>query len=81
MNPSDMRKRIWTFPSVLLVLVCLGLGASLLESDTKPVESFFTGPGGKKVSLSDRREKNAVVLLFMRGFTGEFACHFCSLQV
>lgn len=80
MNPSGRRKLVMTLPSVLLALACSGLGAAPPENDAKPVEVSFIGPGGKKMKLSDCRGQKAVVLLFMRGFTGEFACHFCSLQ-
>ncbi|GEM_PF-4328693 len=40
----------------------------------------FTNAEGKTVKLSGYRGKKTVVLLFMRGFTGEFACHYCGVQ-
>jgi peroxiredoxin len=44
------------------------------------VDATFTTEAGKTVRLSDWRGKKAVVLLFMRGFTGEYACYHCGVQ-
>ncbi len=44
------------------------------------VDATFTKDDGTKIRLSDWRGKKAVVLLFMRGFTGEFACYYCGQQ-
>jgi len=44
------------------------------------LEAAFTDADGKTVRLSDYRGKQSVVLLFMRGFSGEFACYYCGLQ-
>jgi peroxiredoxin len=49
--------------------------------DDPPPEATFVDASGKSVQLADYRGKQSLVLLFMRGFTGEFACYQCSLQM
>jgi peroxiredoxin len=51
---------------ILVAFLCLAQDAS------------FKTQGGQDVKLSDY--KKPVVVLFMRGFTGEFACYFCGIQ-
>ncbi|MBI1849973.1 MAG: redoxin domain-containing protein [Planctomycetes bacterium] len=61
------------------MLTTLALVFALAQS-SPPVDVTLTSADGKAVKLSDYRGKQPVVLLFMRGFTGEFACFFCSKQ-
>jgi peroxiredoxin len=44
------------------------------------VDATFTTADGKAIHLADWRGKKAVVVLFMRGFTGEYACYHCGVQ-
>ncbi len=53
--------------------------AAALAGDPAP-DAALTTADGKTVHLSDYRGNKAVVLLFMRGFTGEFACYHCGNQ-
>lgn len=62
-----------------LALVAL-LAAGPAQDEKSLPDASFTDAEGKTVKLSDYRGKKAVVLLFMRGFTGEFACHYCGVQ-
>lgn len=45
------------------------------------VDATFTDASGKPVKLSGYRGRSSVVLLFMRGFKGDFACFHCSNQM
>jgi peroxiredoxin len=51
------------------------------KSEETPIDAVLVDAAGKPVHLSDWRGKRALVLLFMRGFTGEFACFHCSHQI
>ncbi|MBI3272674.1 MAG: redoxin domain-containing protein [Planctomycetes bacterium] len=54
------------------------LAAGAVSALAQDVE--FARPGGGTLKLSDYRGKQAVVLLFMRGSAGEFACFHCGRQ-
>lgn len=45
------------------------------------VDATFVDAAGKAVQLADYRGKSSVVLLFMRGFKGDFACFHCNNQM
>src|SRR5262245_34574563 len=76
------------FPATVLVLVTLsGASQALVQDKNAPVVSGSKAPNctfkrsdGSALELSAYRDKKVVVLLFMRGFTGEFACTFCDSQ-
>lgn len=55
------------------------LAAVALAGDPAP-DAALTTADGKTVHVSDYRGKKAVVVLFMRGFTGDFACYYCGNQ-
>jgi peroxiredoxin len=55
---------------VLLVAACLA-----------KEETTFVDASGHSVTLGELRGDRAAVLLFMRGFTGDFACFFCGTQL
>ncbi len=63
----------------LAAVVSLLSGVIALAGDPAPDAALKTADG-KTVHVSDYRGKKAVVLLFMRGFTGEFACFYCGNQ-
>lgn len=63
----------------LAVLVWLLPTAIALASDPAP-DAALTTADGKTVHVSEYRGKKAVVVLFMRGFTGDFACYSCGSQ-
>ena len=44
-------------------------------------ETTFVRPDGSRLQLADLRGKKAVVILFTRGFRGQFACYFCGQQI
>ena len=50
-------------------------------SPDDPVDATFVDASGTRVALSAYRGKQQVVLLFMRGFKGDFACYYCGKQV
>jgi peroxiredoxin len=54
--------------------------ASAEALPTSSLETSFVRPDGSRLELVDLRGKKAVVLLFTRGFRGEFACYFCGQQ-
>lgn len=43
-------------------------------------DAVFVGADGARLSLAKLRQDGPVVLLFMRGFTGDFACFYCGAQ-
>jgi peroxiredoxin len=45
------------------------------------VDATFTDAAGASVKLSDYRGRSSLVLLFMRGFKGDFACFHCGSQL
>ena len=49
--------------------------------DEAALDATLVDAAGKPVKLSEFRGKRTLVLLFMRGFTGEFACFHCSHQI
>jgi len=49
--------------------------------DDVPPEVAFVDAAGSRVNLADYRGKQALVLLFMRGFARDFACYHCSQQM
>lgn len=62
------------------------LGLAPLRAEPPPrvdavVDATFVDAAGKPVRLSDYRGKSSVVLLFMRGFKGDFACFHCGNQM
>lgn len=58
----------------------LVVAAALAAARTSAADAVFTAADGRTVRLSDYQGKQPVVLLFMRGFTGEFACYYCGVQ-
>jgi peroxiredoxin len=70
---------------VLLVTLTATPIASVVAARWKdgetPVDATLVDAAGRPVQLADFRGKRALVLLFMRGFTGEFACFHCSHQI
>lgn len=70
----------------LLAVVSTALATGCGSPPTSP-STYLPAPDvtlvrqdGTRFPLSEYRGKKYVVLLFMRGFTGEFACAFCSTQ-
>jgi peroxiredoxin len=61
-----------------LTIVTAAAALAGQQSATAP-DATFTGTGGK-VALQDYRGKQAVVLLFMRGFNKGMACYYCGEQ-
>jgi peroxiredoxin Q/BCP len=51
-----------------------------LVAGSRAPDCTFTRSDGSAIALSEYHGKKVVVLLFMRGFTGEFACLFCDGQ-
>jgi peroxiredoxin len=76
--------RWWLSGVALAVLAVLSVAstaaAKILGDDPLP-DATFLDAAGKPVKLSDYRGKQSLVLLFMRGFTGDFACYHCSQQM
>ena len=81
-----MQKRSLFILAVMLAvwLTCYGTQkiVTAQNQNTAPnaVDATFTTQDGKTVKLSDYRGKRTVILLFMRGFTGDFSCYQCSNQ-
>src|SRR5262245_46408970 len=77
-----------TLHAIVLVLASLaGTLKALAQDANGPLASGQQAPDctfktrdGSALELSAYRDKKVVVLLFMRGFTGEFACTFCDSQ-
>jgi peroxiredoxin len=65
------------FASAALVLASL---SRVEASDDRAPDVALVSASGEPVRLSNWMGKRPVVLLFMRGFTGDFACFFCSAQ-
>lgn len=71
-----------------LVLVAAAFAPARADDSANPpaakaadvIDATFTTAEGKTVRLADYRGKKAVVLLVMRGFTGEYACYHCGVQ-
>jgi peroxiredoxin len=70
-----------------LVFLASAFAPAVADDPAKPsaakadaIDATFTTADGKMVRLADYRGKKAVVLLFMRGFTGEYACYHCGVQ-
>lgn len=67
--------------TLALMVVCVGCSAKSTQApQASGPDATFTTADGKQVKLSDYRGKKAVVLLFQRGFPGEFACYYCGKQ-
>ncbi len=65
---------------VLLLSGCAPRSQAPVPPARPLVDASFTAEEGKTIRLSDYRETREVVLLFMRGFTGDFACFHCGTQ-
>jgi peroxiredoxin len=65
----------------LLFLAGCGAGTTAASSPYPPAPDVeLIRRDGSTLKLSEYRGKKYVVLLFLRGFTGDFACMFCSKQ-
>jgi len=78
------RSRVMIF---LALASTAGAAQALTQESHAPVvagspapDCAFTRSDGSALALSEYQGKKVVVLLFMRGFTGEFACLFCDGQ-
>jgi peroxiredoxin len=70
--------------AILIVISAAARSVSipvLAPADDPPVDATLVDAAGRSVKLADFRGKRALVLLIMRGFTGEFACFHCSHQI
>ena len=69
----------------ILVAGCASLGAlaarAVAAGGVVPEEAKFVDASGHAVTLADLRGDRAAVLLFMRGFKGDFACFYCGTQL
>jgi peroxiredoxin len=85
-------RKAWGVAVILTVVataassVALPVPAPAPAGDAAPrgdaaIDATLVDAAGKAVQLSDWRGRRALVLLFMRGFTGEFACFHCSHQI
>ena len=70
--------RIFLFP--ILTGVVLWTGLPVADANDKAPDASFIDAHGQQVRLSNWVGKEPVVLLFMRGFVGEFSCYFCGMQ-
>jgi peroxiredoxin len=71
----------WLFRFAFITFPTAAIAAPRPLGDDPPVEATFVDAAGKPVKLSDYRGKQSLVLLFMRGFKGDFACFFCGQQL
>lgn len=63
-----------------LVVAIVAIAATTPRGDSV-VDATLTDAAGKSVKLADYRGKSSLVLLFMRGFKGDFACFYCNGQM
>lgn len=68
-------------PKSLFAFLIAGGAVAGLRSQEAPLApaAVFTGAGGK-IELKNYRDKQAVVLLFMRGFASDLTCYYCGEQ-
>src|SRR5262245_8650969 len=69
------------FEAGLALIAAAPSEAAPASNEDAAVEATFTDASGKPVKLSDYRGKSSLVLLFMRGFKGDFACFHCGNQM
>ncbi|MBI1852258.1 MAG: redoxin domain-containing protein [Planctomycetes bacterium] len=65
---------------LLLTGVVFWAGTSVAGANDKAPDVSFMDAHGQPVRLSNWVGKEPLVLLFMRGFVGDFSCTFCGMQ-
>ncbi len=77
--------RLQPQPSLLRLAVAVAVLGSMATAQTPRAEvatdATFVDAAGMPVRLSAYRGERSLVLLFMRGFKGDFACYYCSQQM
>lgn len=78
-----MRSLSAAVPAVSALVLLLAGGAARAEGPavgSPSPDATFVAFDGNRFNLSAYRGRKSVVLLFTRGSTGTFACHYCGLQ-